>query len=239
MDKKESNIPRLSHEDIELKAEEIIEYFDKSVLQEPKPTPLSEFIDLMTLEFKIGFDTTQDLGSTPNGKKILGAFRFNPRFILIDKSVVNTNRFYFTLGHELGHLVFHRNIVIKRENYEADGLVDTKKDLVTGKKILLTERDWIEWQANKFSSCLMMPRATVRDAIVKIQTEIGIKRNVGIIFLDNNNYSFRDYNAIIDQLKLIYRLNKTNIEFRLKDLGILIDRRDKNVSHISELFKEE
>ena len=239
MDIKESNIPRLSDEDIELKAEEVIEYFDKSILQDPKPMPLSEFMDLITSKFKIGFDTTQDLGNTSNGKKILGAFRFNPRFILIDKSLVDTSRYYFTLGHELGHLVFHRNIVIKKENYENDGIVDTKKDFVTGKKILLTERDWIEWQANKFSSCLIMPRATVRDAVIKIQNEIGIKRNVGHIFLDNNSYSYRDYKIIIDHLKLIYGLNKTNIEYRLKDLNILMDRRDKNISHISELFKEE
>ena len=234
----QSQIPHLSHEDIELKAEEVIEYFDKSVLNEPMFTPLSDFIEKMTSEFNIGFDATSDLGHSPNGNKILGMFRLNPREILIDNSIVNSSRYYFTLAHEFGHLVLHRNIKISQKDYDANGFIDTKKDLVTGKKVFLTGRDWLEWQANKFASSIVMPRATVHIAVKKIQEELGIKRNFGFIYLDNNNYSRMDYQTISNSLQIIYGLNKTNIEYRLKDLGLLIDTRDKNVKHISELLKE-
>jgi hypothetical protein len=45
--------------------------------------------------------------------------------------------------------------------------------------------------------------------------------------------------ALSNKLQIMYGLNKTNIEYRLKELGLLIDTRNKDVSHISELLKEE
>jgi len=45
-----------------------------------------------------------------------------------------------------------------------------------------------------------------------------------------------DLQVIQKHLELIYSVNATNVECRLKDLGILIDRMNLNVKHISELF---
>ncbi len=74
-----------------------------------------------------------------------------------------------TIAHEVGHWVLHIN------QDEADGIVEQLElslDCVTneqpflcrdvGERIALnspqTQADWIEWQAQYFASCLLMPR---------------------------------------------------------------------------------
>ena len=231
------NIPHLSKNDIEIKAEEVIEYFDKSILDAPQFTPLVSIVKKLKEEFNILFDFTSEIGTSSSGSKILGKFAFQPRAIYVDKDIVNDLRFPFVLAHEIGHMVLHRKVELPREEY--DKFQDTEYDLISGKKFLLTSRDWIEWQANQFASAFIMPRSTFQNAIIEIQEGLGITKNLGFIYLENVEYSNRDFRKILDKLQEIYRVNKTNIEYRMNDLGVLIDKRSKNVKHISELLKEE
>lgn len=229
-------IQNLSRHDIELKSIEVIEYFDKSILKKPGATPVLEFAQKLQKEFNVIIDLTRDLGCSKNGGKILGMFVLKPIGIFIDNSIINDSRFNFTLAHEIGHLVLHRNLIFKQEEYE--NISDTEHDLLTGNHILKTERDWIEWQANSFASSFLMPKDTIRQAVVDIQEKLGM-RNKGMIYLDKNQYSLSDFKQISLELQMIFMVNHTNIEFRLKDLGILDDQRLKDVQHISRLFREE
>ncbi len=232
-------IPILDTNDIELKAEEVISYFDKSILDYPSLTPLPNFIEKIHTEFKLNFSYEHDLGSTKHGNKILGKTQLKPLGLFVDKILVNDPRFPFVLGHELGHVILHRSVDLKRSGYDDQEIVDTKQDLVTGKKILQTSRDRLEWQANRFSSSILMPRATLHTAIMKIQEQMGIKRNMGSIILEDIKYSIKDYSFVNNYLQKIYGVNATNIKYRLKELGILIDRRNIDIKHISELFMTE
>lgn len=230
-------IPTLSKDEIELKAEEFIEFFDKSVIENPQYTPLIFFVEKLKKEFNIIFDFSQNLGESKSGRNILGKCVLRPLSILIDNSILETERFPFTLAHELGHLVLHRKVELSKEEYNT--IIDTEINFNTGKKKLQTPRDWIEWQANHFASAVLLPRNTIITEIKRIQKEMGINRNLGFIYLENESYSSRDFNYILSELKAIYRVNNKNIEYRLSDLGVLIDRRLKNVKHISELLREE
>jgi Zn-dependent peptidase ImmA (M78 family) len=234
---KTNNLQHLSKIDIEVKAEVVIEYYDKNVLHKPQFTPLMAIIKKLKDEFKIIFDFKNEIGTSLNGKKILGKFIFKPRSILVDKSIINDIRFPFVLAHELGHLVLHRKISLPKNEY--DNFIDTEYDLISGRKILLSIRDWIEWQANQFASAILMPQTTLLKSIISIQKKIGIGKSLGNVYLDNTNYSQRDFKRIIGELEIIFHVNKTNIEYRMNDLGILIDRRSKNIKHMSELLKEE
>ena len=60
---------------------------------------------------------------------------------------------------------------LKKDEYDINGFIDTEHDLITGKKILKTKKDRIEWQANKFSSAILMPRMTIRNAVIQIQNK--------------------------------------------------------------------
>jgi len=230
-------IQNLSREDIELKVLEVLEYFKKEILDHPCETPILEFVQQLQKEGRIIIDLTKDLGNTSKGKKILGLFNLKPRGIFIDRSLIDDIRFNFTLSHEIGHLVLHRKLIFEQEEYE--GIQDTEYDMISGKHILKTDRDWIEWQANYFGSAFLMPKQTFNIAVRQIQDRMGITRNRGMIYLDNTNTSIRDLEHIKTELKKIFMVNVTNIEIRLNDLGILNDQRLKNVNHISRLFKEE
>lgn len=135
-------------------------------------------------------------------------------------------------------VTLQRRIDPVESGYSGSKINDTKHDFITGKKILITPRDWIEWQANRFASAILMPLVTFIDALIDFQNSAGIKRNIGKIFLDNRRSSYTDFKNYVSHLKKLYSVSKTNVECRLKDLEILIDLRKKDIKHISELFME-
>ncbi len=229
-------IPKWWSNDIELKAQEIIEFFDATILDKPKHTPILEFVEETKRRFGLMFRCDIDLGAH-KGRKILGSFSPKPRSIYIDISIKDTERFPFILAHEFGHLVLHRRIDPVKSGYAGSQIDDTEHDFVTGKKILITPRDWIEWQANRFASAILMPRMTFTDALIDFQKSIEIKRNIGKIVLANNS-SYPDFNKSVLHLSQLYSVNKTNVECRLRDLEMLDDLRNKDVQHISELLME-
>ena len=232
-----NKVQNLSGNDIEIKAEEFISYFDKSILDKPQMTPYFSIIATLKDEFGILVSLSTQLGFTESGHKILGKFISKPRAIMIDEEVTETERLPFTLAHEIGHLVLHRNLKIDKEDYSE--ITDTEYDLVTGKKILTTNRDWIEWQANKFASSFLLPRATFQNALIDIQRKMDITKNIGIVYVEKADYSLRDFNKIKESLAKHYQVSKTVVEFRLSNLKLLIDRRMFNVKHVSEFLKEE
>lgn len=232
-----SSVPYLSRENIELKAEEVIEHFYPQVILKPTKTPIELICDSLKNKFNINIEIGIDLGYSSNGKKILGKFVISSKSILIDNSILNSNRFPFALAHELGHLILHRNVDYIKTNY--DTIVDTEIDYATGKKLLLSDRYWLEWQANQFASSFLMPRSTMLIAVTAAQHKLNISKNVGQIYVTKESYSIIDFKNILVAISTIYGVNKTNVEHRLSDLGILIDKRLKDVKHISELLKEE
>ena len=232
-----NEIPKLSGNDIEIKAEEVLTYFDKSSLKKAQFIPLASFMEQLRKDYGVLINFDSDLGSNEYGAKILGKFISKPRAIFVDKSIVDSERFPFTLAHEFGHMVFHRNLKIDKKDYSE--ITDTEYDLVSGKKILSSTRDWLEWQANKFASALLMPRATFYNALCSIQNKVGITKNVGYVYVSKERYSLRDYNLVRNHLAKLYCVSKKSVEFRLNNLELLIDQRLMNVRHISEMFKEE
>jgi Zn-dependent peptidase ImmA (M78 family) len=232
-------IPILSADAIELKAEEVISYFDREILDKPQRTPLLDFVEELHSKFNVVRNYSLTLGTTKHGNIILGKTQLKPKGLFVDVSLVNDSRFNFVIAHELGHLILHRSVDIKRTGYEEQELVDTEIDFITGKKNLKTARDWLEWQANYFASAILIPRATIMKAVVEKQSEMGIKRHFGQIILEAKPYSVSDYKAIQKHLELVYSVNATNVECRLKDMGILINRMNLNVKHVSELFTTE
>jgi len=233
-------VPRYSAQDIEKKGEEFLTLFDEGILEKPGPTPFGAIAKRLKEEYGIVIDFDTDLGFIKSGAdKIIGKFLFKPRSILIDNSLLNDiPRFNFTFAHEIGHLVLHRKLKLKAD-FDPHEISDTKRDLITGKKILRSPRDRIEWQANKFASSILLPRLTVIDAVIEKQQEMDIRKNTGLIYLEDKYYSRRNYQSVVDSLRQVYQASKTAIEYRLKDLGILIDRRDQNTRHISELLRSD
>lgn len=237
---KVSGIGRLSAKDVDDKAEEVVRYFAEDVLYMPKQTPIALIVNKLSTQFPkyaATFDFTHDLGNTPKGRKILGLFVPATHTILVDQSLINTDRFNFALAHELGHLILHRNASFEESEgrWEDD---DEVFDVVTGKKQLRTELDFAEWQANRFAASFLMPEYTLTKEIIGFQNELGINRNRGVIYLDGQQGNRAMFRYIVGNLAYTYQVTRRNVIYRLKDLDRLIDKTLANTVHISQIFKD-
>ena len=225
----ENGIPILSRVDIEERVERFIEYFDNSCLKEPRLTPIASICNVLSEKHNVKFVFNAELGETKEGYKYRGRFHIPSTTIYIDKSLGDGGpRFNFTLAHELGHFVFHRKINIAAISNEKEEISDTSRELVLDQIQGGNSRAWLEWQANKFASSLLMPRSTVQTAVISKQKEMGINRNLGKIFLDRGHGSYTDYKEQMDHLAFIYQSSKASLRIRLRELGILFEPDNQN-----------
>jgi len=218
-------IPIVSRTDIEYWAEKILSYFDATCFERPQATPLASICKRLTDEFDVKFEFNIDLGDSPEGYHYRGRFHISSQTIFIDKSLAwNDPRFNFTLAHEIAHYVMHRKIDTSILGKEKDKeITDTNRQLILDHVQSDNPRDWIEWQANKFASSLLLPRQTVPFAVTQRQKELGITSRVGTIYLDRQRTNFSDFKNIMDFLVSIYETSRASIRVRLKELNILIE----------------
>ena len=215
-----NGIPRLSREDIERRAEGIVRYFRPEVLADPGPAPLIEVCKWLSDQRKLKLVFDEPLGELPDGSKIRGQFHIPSKTIHIDPSLEpGSPRFNFTLAHELGHFIFHRNITVPSIGVE---ISDSKNELQLDHLESDNPRTWIEWQANKFAASLLVPRATVGKALRDVQDHLGISRS-GYIYLDSQRGNKRDYLVVMDALIDLYHASRTCLKLRLRELGLLRD----------------
>lgn len=232
-------VPFLGRKDLEDKAEEIIRFWDEGLLRIPKSIPLLEICQKLEREFQVQFHYDVDLGVIGDDeKKVLGKCLPDDMRIYIDRSLSDqSERFNFTLAHELAHLTLHRGLSLKKP-LEQDTDERIEIDLVTGRKMLKTPSDRLEWQANALAAAILMPRGTVRPAVLIRQKEIGVNINAGFVYVENKPYSIRDLEDMKSWLALVYQVSRSVAEYRMDNLGILIDRRNQSVKHISELLRK-
>lgn len=126
---------------------------------ETLPVPLEHIV-----EFSLGIN----LLTVPNLKDHIecdGFISSDFKIITIDDYIFNSveSRSRFTLAHELGHLVLHRDLYEKERIKDLQGFIDFQNRLGSdGWKSL-------EIQANMFASCLLFP-----DKAMKAKTESAI-----------------------------------------------------------------
>lgn len=237
-----NGIPVLSRTDIEEWAEQFVNYFGPKCTKAPQPTPLPTICQKLKDEHGVNFVFGIDLGNSPQGYKYRGRFHIPSTTIYIDKSLEwNDPRFNFTLAHELAHFVLHRKIETKILITEKEAEIsDTNRQLILDQLQSDNPRDWIEWQANKFASSLLLPRHTIPQAVIKKQKDLGVNRRLGTIYFDRQSDNIIFYNSIMDYLVETYETSKASIRIRLRELNILFESaagkkpESREVSHISE-----
>lgn len=107
-------------------------------------------------------------------------------FLAIEKN--QEHRLYFTLAHEIGHWylqrkdayvdsgqqsLFGQNTIKSSVNRFIDNMDIFQK---LKRKKLVTEEDWLEWQANYFASCILMPKKMFTNEYIKLQNKNVIER---------------------------------------------------------------
>jgi Zn-dependent peptidase ImmA (M78 family) len=162
------NFPELLDEEIEKKAQELIESYQNDSdydLVQNMPIPVESIA-----EQHLGYDieiTTDGLFEDPD---YLGGIHFKDKLIQINGSIENHDgRYSFTVAHELGHHCLHKDALLEMNTDDENMCREA------------TTKPIAEAQADKFAAYLLMPSGLVLDAF---------HRSFG-----NNNKPFNmDYN---------------------------------------------
>jgi len=101
-------------------------------------------------------------------------------------------------------------------------LVDTDEDLPRNLGAENEAPDWAEWQANFFAGALLLPMKTIGIALAKYQQACSIRKNVGVIYLDDSSSSHRDFHQALEHLRYQYSVSKTVVEIRLRQLDLKV-----------------
>jgi len=159
----------LTEDEIEKDAELLLAEYNDTIGEPIKlPVPVEE-ITTYHLALRLGFD---DLHKTLNRPMlrgqpdILGAIWLEKGLVLIDRHLDPKNnpsmlgRYRFSVAHEVGHWRLHRSYVARDPDQTALFEAPTEPTVICRAS---QENEPIEWQANFFGSCLLMPRRRVHE----------------------------------------------------------------------------
>lgn len=154
-------VPWVSKKHIALKAGHLLDTFQASAGYRVKPPiPVEEIIE-RTLGLKLIYaDLTKILGAGD----VLGATYVESRTVCINERLFEQGgegRLVFTCAHEAGHWVLHRRYVVSQGN----GRLPDKRAFVCR---AINAKAPIEWQADYFAACLLMPEREIREAFEKV-----------------------------------------------------------------------
>jgi Zn-dependent peptidase ImmA (M78 family) len=160
-------VPYLAQEQIESDAEALLtEYSQARGVTLVPPIPIEDIVE-KHLKLGIEFDDTHRLfGVSRDSQRdpdILGAILTTGR-IVIDESLDpeenpgKEGRYRFTLAHEGGHWRLHRHLFTK-DPAQATLFGGLAAPSVVCRSSQTKER--VEWQADAYASCLLMPRKLV------------------------------------------------------------------------------
>jgi hypothetical protein len=157
----------ISEEEIENEAELLLAEYAETIGAAIKlPVPVDE-ITTYHLALRLGFADLHETLRIPRLRDqpdILGAIWVDEEAILIDQSLdpkknpAMTGRYRFSVAHEVGHWRLHRSYVAKDAN-RASLFGDSPEPTVICRSSQAMEP--IEWQANFFASCSLMPKGLV------------------------------------------------------------------------------
>lgn len=107
-------------------------------------------------------------------------------FLAIEKN--QEHRLYFTLAHEIGHWYLQRKDAYvdsgQQSLFGQDAIKSSVNRFIDNieifqklkRKKLVTEEDWLEWQANYFASCILMPKKMFTKEYIKLKNKNVIEK---------------------------------------------------------------
>jgi len=197
---------------------EIITDFDPSILRTYKGIQMVDFMAYMSEKYNVTIVTDQHIPLV-KGKKINGYIDLTGKIIHIDGSLFGTPQFNFVVAHEIGHYILHSGFSMNQLVY--DTMQDSEYDKVLGKHVLINAKHWIEWQANRFAACLLLPQKSLLAQTVIYQLNNGINCHRGTIYVDHQQCNQQAFDLMKEQFSEYFGVSKATLEHRLSDLGIL------------------
>jgi Zn-dependent peptidase ImmA (M78 family) len=215
--KKIEGLKRLNSDSIEKIANKFLNEVNTDILNCALPTPLPEIVEFLKAKKSIDVEFLNI--KDQNDREVLGFFDLLKKRIIINKSISNSLQYPFVIGHEIGHLILHSNLKVNKTTY--NNFQDIQFNFFHQSYDIKNDKHWVEWQANNFASCLLMPKSSIIARLIAIQKDLGISKQ-GSIFLDNQECNKKDYRDIVKWLSDFFEVGKNSIEYRLNDLGLII-----------------
>lgn len=134
----------------------------------------------------------------PLDDELSGMLFINDRQPIIGVNALHhPHRQRFTIAHEIGHLILHREKIAERVH------VDKKFPVVMLHRDTRSTQgtDWFEIQANQFAAALLMPEFLLREAVGQEEYDIDDQRP-------------------IDELAKKLRVSRQALEYRNRDLDL-------------------
>lgn len=227
------NLEYLTKKEISDRTEAILKEINPNVYKDGSPLFLSVLENYIK---SLGID----LVVMPRSYEYLGNSDLFNKKISINTSLINTNAHLFVLAHELAHFVLHKNLVIDQKEY--DFFPDPVLSFQTYKYAPFNPENcdfshikhWIEWQANHFAECLVLPWFAIKAKLWFYQEELGMQQ--GKLYLTNHDVNNDNAYKIIKKLARYYNCTPTAIIFRLKELDLFEEY--TNVKSIREVIVE-
>lgn len=226
-----NGVPVLKKEEIDTIGEEYVRDFQPEVLKNPAPVDIEGFIECylgMTTDYQylshngiyLGMtvfnDTDRVIVWSPetNRAEYISA---KARTVIVDNSLLEESqkhRYRFTLGHEGGHDIFHSAFFRYDPNQMSffgstmAPMIQCRRDNTKMSKT--NPRNWndhdrMEFQANRFSSAILMPKSAV---------ELVAQRH------KNDPDYIRDL-AIVQDMVGTFNVSLEAATYRMKELGIV------------------
>jgi Zn-dependent peptidase ImmA (M78 family) len=164
-----------------------------------------------------------EYGLEPEGASgLLATITFNPaKITLMRQSDSNIGRERFTLAHELAHFFLGHGEFMDREYTQE---TDFDSASVAGLEIKDIRR--MEFQANYFASCLLLPKSVFTREFLLIAHKLNLyDKGFGVLFVDDQPVNQQNYYYATGMLKTKFKVSRQVVENRLSDFGYLNDRR--------------
>ncbi len=127
-----------------------------------------------------------------------------------EDDVLLNKRKRFTLAHEIAHQIIYDF------NFQEGIIIDTANNLSLRKKILTTQIDWNEWQANALGAALLMPKNKIDLIMFRLNNCNQLTNYEGRF----NNGDYKVIKSIMD----CFNVSMSVAVIRLKQTGYIIEK---------------
>ncbi len=215
----------LRREEIELAALSTLTAYEQQFgkIVEP-PIPAEELLECH-LELDLRFEDLVRLQEAPDA---LGAIWMNQREVRIDESLDPTlfpekeGRYRFTLGHEVGHWQLHRHLFLRDMNQVSLFEASPQPSIVCRAR---SSKVSIEWQADTFSSYLLMPKEMVFGAWEELHGSLkpyfAAKEMASLAIRRSQLDSFTPTVEVAREMAREFKVSTQAMQIRLVGLGLV------------------
>ncbi len=140
--------------------------------------------------------------------KFAGVFTKAPneqKYIMINSNIDNVGRKNFTIAHELGHYFL---------GHQLNSKMHVDKDVNEA----CSSKDPIEYEADYFATCLLMPEEKITSAVKSILYRMNKSNSNKSLVINGDNY--RTWAIISSELTKRYGVSETALRYRLMSLGL-------------------